>query len=145
MSQLSSGNTGGSSNSKDGSTGTKHSTHTHQDVNSVTGLRRSFRAFASTLTIAAKAADKISLASESNSGAGANKEPHVQLKDGVKMTLNARQAMRERASLLEGKLRGNLKESEALHCMLRSQPCVGGKKRTFSAVNVGGKETMSEP
>ncbi len=140
MSQPLSGKTTGQNN--EGPTGTKNS-HTNQDVNSVNGLRRSFRAFASTLSIAANAADKISLASELNSGSVEDQGAQTQLKNGVKMTLNARQAMRERASLLEGKLRGNSKESEALHCMLRSQPCVGGEKRKSSTMNAGCKEKVS--
>lgn len=48
--------------------------------------------------------------------------------------------MRERATLLEGRLCGNAKESEALHCMLRSTPCVGGRKRKFSLENDVPKE-----
>jgi hypothetical protein len=45
--------------------------------------------------------------------------------------------IREETALLEGKLRGNAKESQALHCVLRSQPCVGGKKRKISLVSDG--------
>jgi hypothetical protein len=104
------------------------------EVKSVIDLRRTYRSFASTLTIAAKAADKLSAAKESDSEKS-HEDLEKQLKDAVRMTLNQRQIMRERATLLEGRLCGNAKESEALHCMLRSTPCVGGRKRKFSLEN----------
>lgn len=47
--------------------------------------------------------------------------------------VQCKQSLRSNATLLEGKLRGRVKESEALQCGLRSQPCVNGRKRFFSS------------
>ena len=59
-----------------------------------------------------------------------------QLKEAVAMVLKQRQHLRESATLFEDKLRGNLKETEALNCSLKSTPCVvGGRKRKFSLLN----------
>jgi hypothetical protein len=108
-----------------------------QESNPVTSLRKTFRSYASTLTLAARSAEKL-LAKKANPSDVATTEldPKIRedLKNSVKMTLKMKQALREQTALIEGNLRGNAKESEALHCMLRSQPCAGGKKRKFSIV-----------
>eukprot|EP00956_Cyclotella_meneghiniana_P020320 scaffold35611_cov32-Cyclotella_meneghiniana.AAC.1 len=111
---------------KEGSAETKKT----KPDNSVTSLRRTFRSYASSLSLAARAASK--LVEEAPGKATDVKETQKNFKDGVKHTLLLRQSLREKSALLEGKLRGNAKESQALHCMLRSQPCVSGVKRKFS-------------
>jgi hypothetical protein len=62
-------------------------------------------------------------------------EQKRQLKEAVIMVLKQRQQLRATATLFEDKLRGNLKETQALHCSLKSTPCVvGGRKRKFSTL-----------
>ena len=115
-----------------------------RDINAVKNLRRDFRQFASSLSVVARSVEKQELMKEQPSSENkerAKEEAKLKhdLENGLKTTLTYRQSIREKTALLEGKLRGNAKESEALHCMLRSTPCVGGRKRKFSLVNDGGR------
>ncbi|KAL3779134.1 hypothetical protein ACHAW5_006934 [Stephanodiscus triporus] len=64
-----------------------------------------------------------------------DKKNAERLDDALAVILQHRQSIRRIATLLEDKLRGNVKESEALECCLRSTPCVGGRKRKFSLLN----------
>ena len=120
--------------------------------NFVTSLRRTFRSYALTLSSAARNADKLALYEDSPDKYAANvKEPkdvtQQKMNDDVKRTLQFKQSLREKSALLEGKLRGNAKESQALHCMLRSQPSVSGVKRKFSIADdeEKNKDTNTEP
>ena len=107
------------------------------------GVRRAFRSFASALIVAARHAEKVAIAGGSvtpqisnttsdKSKAGNNKNGKDPLDESVGMVIKQRHGFRRAVVILEGKLRGNAKESEALHCCLRSQPCVGGRKRKFN-------------
>jgi len=100
------------------------------DKDGAFNVRRSFRSFASALIVAARQAEKVAATSGSDKPA-----PDKTTKEAIEMILKQRQAVRRMATILEGKLRGNVKESEALHCCLRSQPCVGGRKRKFTLIN----------
>ena len=108
------------------------------DKDAVMNVRRSFRSFASSLIVAARQAEKVAATKSSGSDTVADKS----LEEAVQMILKQRQAVRRTATLLEGTLRGNISQSEALHCCLRSQPCVGGRKRKFTLINPddAGKE-----
>mmetsp|Transcript_19344 Transcript_19344/g.33189 ORF Transcript_19344/g.33189 Transcript_19344/m.33189 type:complete len:132 (+) Transcript_19344:65-460(+) len=102
-------------------------------------VRRSFRSFASALIVAARQAEKVAATSVPGTPATKESAAHDKtLKDAVEMILKQRQTLRRTATMLEGKLRGNVKESEALHCCFRSQPCVGGRKRKFAKINNAG-------
>ena len=104
-----------------------------KNLNFMENMRRSFRSFPSSLLIAAKGAEK--LASKPKT-VEEEKRAQEELIHGVTSALKYRQNVREQTASLEGKLRGNnAKELQALHCMLRSQPCVGGRKRKFSIAN----------
>mmetsp|Transcript_33806 Transcript_33806/g.72061 ORF Transcript_33806/g.72061 Transcript_33806/m.72061 type:complete len:134 (-) Transcript_33806:297-698(-) len=100
------------------------------DKDGAFNVRRSFRSFASALIVAARQAEKVAAASGPDTLA-----TDKTTKETVDMILKQRQSVRRTATILEGKLRGNVKESEALHCFLRSQPCVRGKKRKFTLIN----------
>mmetsp|Transcript_30894 Transcript_30894/g.55984 ORF Transcript_30894/g.55984 Transcript_30894/m.55984 type:complete len:132 (-) Transcript_30894:1487-1882(-) len=106
------------------------------DQDGAFNVRRSFRSFASSLIVAARQAEKVAAMS------GPDTPLDKTAKEAVEMILKQRQSVRRTATILEGKLRGNVKESEALHCCLRSQPCVGGRKRKFTVINTDdvGKE-----
>ena len=119
-------------------------------------LRKAFRSFASSLIVAARQAEKVAAASEKtnnksspdntyNKGketttgdvkAKTESDINTPLQTSVETILKQRQTVRSTATLLEGRLRGNVKESEALHCCLKSQPCVvGGRKRKFKSLD----------
>lgn len=120
-------------------------------------LRKAFRSFASSLIVAARQAEKVAAASEktnnksspdnnNNKGketttgdvkeAKTESDINTPLQTSVETILKQRQTVRSTATLLEGRLRGNVKESEALHCCLKSQPCVvGGRKRKFKSLD----------
>ena len=102
------------------------------DKDGALNVRKSFRSFASSLIVAARQAEKVAAAG----GIGASKAKTTKdpLEESVVMMLDKKKAVRRAATFLEGKLRGNVKESEALHCCLRSQPCVGGRKRKFTLI-----------
>eukprot|EP01083_Nonionella_stella_P264001 896092_1 len=102
-----------------------------KDKDGALNVRLSFRSFASSLIVAARQAEKVAaaggpVAGKASPAAGAAKATDP-LEEAVDMILKSRQAVRRTATLLEEQLRGNAKESEALHCCLRSQPCVGGR------------------
>ena len=98
-------------------------------------MRRSFRSFTHSLIIAARGAEKLELKPKTVEE-GKRAQAQDELIHGVKSALKHRQNLREQTASLEGKLTGNnAKELQALHCMLRSQPCVGGRKRKFSIAN----------
>ena len=93
----------------------------------IKSVKRSFRSFTSSLIVAVRQAEKLVL------GDNAGDKQTRQLKEALIMVLKQRQQLRATATLFEDKLRGNLKETQALHCSLKSTPCVvGGRKRKFS-------------
>ena len=94
-------------------------------------VKRSFRSFTSSLIVAVRQAEKLVLGDNAD-GKSSDKQTR-QLKEALIMVLKQRQQLRATATLFEDKLRGNLKEAQALHCSLKSTPCVvGGRKRKFS-------------
>jgi len=114
------------------------------DKDGAANVRKAFRSFTSALIVAARQAENVVTAGGTKmspvnttpgtktTGGKSTKDP---LEEAVGMVLKQRVALRRTATLLEGKLRGNAKESEALQCCLRSQPCVGGRKRQFALIN----------
>lgn len=122
---------------------------TKSNDDSAASLRKSFRSFASALIVTARSAEKVVAADITATDPAkrkAAKDAQTQLDSAVQMILKQRQSVRRTATLLESKLRGNVKESEALHCCLRSQPCVGGgRKRKFSLTIDGdvGRESTT--
>ena len=102
-------------------------------------LRKAFHTYATSLIVASRTACENAAAasggaSKAASGGADDIKP---VKEAVEFMLQQRQLVRQSATMLEGKLRGNVKESEALLCCLKSQPCVGvgGRKRKFTALN----------
>ena len=116
-----------------------------QDENCAASLRRSFRSFVSSLIVAARSAEKLShVGTAANNGTGkSTQESQSQFDSAVKIILQQRQSVRQTASLLEGKLRGNAKESEALLCSLQSLPCVGVKRKLECSNDLGNKRHSS--
>jgi hypothetical protein len=118
----------------------------------VTNLRRAFRSFASALIVAVRQAeicaasiDASSCKSTHEQLATGNEPSKDRLGEALRLVLAQKQSLRRKATLLEERLRGNVKESEALYCCLRSTPCVNGRKRKFSLLNTHneGKESAS--
>jgi hypothetical protein len=97
----------------------------------IKNVKRSFRSFTSSLIVAVRQAEKVVLGEND----GKSSDEQTRLKEAVIMVLKQRQQLRATATLFEDKLRGNLKETQALHCSLKSTPCVvGGRKRKFSTL-----------
>jgi len=97
----------------------------------IKSVKRSFRSFTSSLIVAVRQAEKLVLGDNAD-GKSSDKQTR-QIKEALIMVLKQRQQLRATATLFEDKLRGNLKETQALHCSLKSTPCVvGGRKRKFS-------------
>ena len=109
------------------STSSSSSTDSGGGQGPIKSVKRSFRSFTSSLIVAVRQAEKLVL------GDNAGDKQTRQLKEALIMVLKQRQQLRATATLFEDKLRGNLKETQALHCSLKSTPCVvGGRKRKFS-------------
>ena len=97
------------------------------DDHTAARLRRSWRALASSLVVAARAAEKVA----KNGGLDdpkASKEKKA-MDEALEQTLRARADLTRQAALCEAKLRGNAKETEALECSMRSGPSVGVKRK----------------
>ena len=106
-------------------------------------LRRAFRSFASALIVAARQAEKVVNANNNDESKPSSKddkssdktkvEEKDPLQSSVETVLKLRQTLRTTATKLEALMKGNVKETEALQCCLKSQPCVvGGRKRKFA-------------
>ncbi|KAL9188646.1 hypothetical protein ACHAXT_007024 [Thalassiosira profunda] len=102
----------------------------------VTRLNKSFRTYSSSMVMATKQAKKMAdlqgegkAKSKDKKGAADRKQAEGQLKLAAEALIKYRQQVRQTVTALEGKIRGNAKESEALECSLRSQPCIGGRAR----------------
>ena len=106
-------------------------------------LRRAFRSFASALIVAARQADKSVGDANNDESKPSSKddkssdkikvEEKDPLQSSVETVLKLRQTLRTTATKLEALMKGNVKETEALQCCLKSQPCVvGGRKRKFA-------------
>lgn len=107
------------------------------DDHTANRLRRSWRALASSLVVAARAAEKVA----KNGGLDdpkASKEKKA-MDEALEQTLRARADLTRQATLCEAKLRGNAKETEALECSMRSGPSVGVKRKR-AAATVGPKK-----
>ena len=100
----------------------------------IKSVKRSFRSFTSSLIVAVRQAEKLVLGDNADGKSSDSSDKQTrQLKEALIMVLKQRQQLRATATLFEDKLRGNLKETQALHCSLKSTPCVvGGRKRKFS-------------
>jgi hypothetical protein len=104
---------------------------TRTTAHSIDKIRRSWRSFASSIVVTARAAEK----------AAARPSSSKELDDAVVTNVRARIEFRRYCSLMEGALRGQAKESEALEGMLRSQPNMGRKRKASSN---GANELHSE-
>ena len=107
------------------------------DDHTAARLRRSWRALASSLVVAARAAEKVAK-NGGLDGSKASKEKKA-MDEALEQTLRARADLTRQAALCEAKLRGNAKETEALECSMRSGPSVGVKRKrgTEAAAKAG--------
>jgi hypothetical protein len=98
----------------------------------VSNVRRAFRDYTAALFYASRQAGN-------NVGEYKSADERITITDPLQeaaaVIVKRKQSLRNNATLLEGTLRGNVKESEALHCCLKSQPCVGGRKGLCSMIN----------
>ena len=86
-------------------------------------LRRAFRLFASALVVSSRHAEKTASSKRAEEARAGSVDELVKKKQAIRMA----------AAAVEGRLRGNAREDEALRSRLRSQPCVGGRrKRKFA-------------
>jgi len=116
------------------------------DNDALSNVRRAFTDYTTALVYASRNVGNVSFESTTvksaneneNSIAGAAEKMKDPLEEAAALIVKRKQALHSNATLLEGKLRGNVKESEALQCCLRSQPCVSGRKRTLSLMNTHG-------
>ena len=123
----------------DGADAVRKSSIPSGEDHTATRLRRSWRALASSLVVAARAAEKVA----KNGGLDdpkASKEKKA-MDEALEQTLRARADLTRQAALCEAKLRGNAKETEALECSMRSGPSVGVKRKrdTEAAAKAGPK------
>ena len=131
-------------------------TTTTEHNDGIINTKRAVRAFASSLIVAVRQAELVASASsvgvDTSSSSGkitttreqsdaANKPAEDRLNEALGVVGRQRLSLRRHVTFLEGKLRGNVKESEALHCCLRSTPCVvSGRKRKFLLLNTAHDE-----
>jgi hypothetical protein len=127
------------------------STTSKKDNGGVTNVRRAFRQFASALVVAVRQAEVVAASIDTNSGKSTREQSATgndPSKDRLDEALHAvglqRQTLRKTATVLEAQLRGNVKESEALYCCLKSTPCVDGRKRKFSLLTTHDEGEESE-
>jgi hypothetical protein len=151
--------------SSSGTTADNIKTTTTENNDGIINTKRAFRTFASSLIVAVRQAELVASASSSvgvvdtSSSSGeitttreksdvANNPAEDRLNEALGVVGRQRLSLRKHVTFLEGKLRGNVKESEALNCCLRSTPCVvSGRKRKFLLLNTahdeGGKNLKS--
>ena len=94
----------------------------------IKNVKRSFRSFTSSLIVAVRQAEKVVLGDNAD---GKSSDEQTRLKEAVIMVLKQRQQLRATATLFEDKLRGNLKETQALHCSLKGRLSFRSIVRTF--------------
>ena len=106
----------------------------HHENDAVSNVRRAFREYTTALVLVSRQAGTSSGvdASSGRRTSADENTTNTPLEEAAAQLVKRKQSLRSNATLLEGKLRGNVKESEALQCSLRSQPCVGGRKGLFS-------------
>ncbi len=139
MSSTSAATSGGAAKSS-GKPAAKQSSSSSND-NAAHNVRRAFRSFESSVIVAVRQAEKVASSStKERSSSSGDTAAKSQMDESIELMIKHKQSVRRTATLLEGKIRGNVKESEALHCTLRSQPCVvGGRKRKFSILNTANE------
>lgn len=95
-------------------------------------LRKQYRSYLSTIIVTSRTVDKIA---QSTSDRNSDKED-AELKKSVQAVVSTANKMKRTATMLEERLCGNAKESEALHFFHRSQPTWHtGRKRKFTSIN----------
>ena len=111
----------------DGTDAVRKSSIPTGDDHNATRLRRSWRALASSLVVAARAAEKVAQSGGLDDPKAAKEKKAMD--EALEQTLRARADLTRQAALCEAKLRGNAKETEALECSMRSGPSVGVKRK----------------
>ena len=99
----------------------KQAGESSSEDHSTTRLRRSWRSFVSTIVVAARAANKTKDLSDKA------------LDDAVVSVLRSRIEFRRNVTHVEGKLTGQAQGTEALEGCMKSQPCVGRKRKRDTA------------
>lgn len=110
-------------------------TQKSRENDAVSNVRRAFQDYMTALARASRQAGDVS-GVDTSSDKDTTDENFAKkgpLEGEAVVIVQCKQSLRSNATLLEGKLRGRVKESEALQCCLRSQPCVNGRKRFFNS------------
>lgn len=95
-------------------------------------LRKLYRSYLSTIIVSSRAVDKVAHNTSDQKGS----EDDAEVKKSVDAVVSTAHKIKRTATILEERLCGNAKESEALHFFQRSQPTWHdtGRKRKFTSI-----------
>ena len=106
----------------------KHTSES-RDEHTEKSLRTLYRSYLSTVIVSSRTVDKIA-----QIPAGEKDKKDAELKKAVGAVVSTASKIKRKATILEERLCGNAKESEALHFLQRSQPTWNtGRKRKFTS------------
>lgn len=96
-------------------------------------LRKLYRSYLSTIIVTSRAVDKIAQSTSDQKDI----KDDAEVKKAVAAVVSTANKIKRTATILEERLCGNAKESEALHLFQRSQPTWHntGRKRKFTSIN----------
>ena len=121
-----------SSKSPDASKGeppSKQTSESSKDEHKKRSLRTLYRSYLSTVIVTSRTVDKIAQISPEEKD-----KRDAELKKAVGAVVATADKIKRKATILEERLCGNAKESEAMHFLQRSQPTWGaGRKRKFTS------------
>eukprot|EP00984_Skeletonema_dohrnii_P037682 scaffold39998_cov167-Skeletonema_dohrnii-CCMP3373.AAC.2 len=109
----------------------KQASESSKDEHTEKSLRTLYRSYLSTVIVSSRTVDKIA-----QIPSGEKDKKDAELKKAVGAVVSTASKIKRKATILEERLCGNAKESEALHFLQRSQPTWStGRKRKFTSVN----------
>mmetsp|Transcript_1948 Transcript_1948/g.3561 ORF Transcript_1948/g.3561 Transcript_1948/m.3561 type:complete len:134 (-) Transcript_1948:27-428(-) len=109
----------------------KQTSESSKDEHTEKSLRTLYRSYLSTVIVSSRTVDKIA-----QIPSGEKDKKDAELKKAVGAVVSTASKIKRKATILEERLCGNAKESEALHFLQRSQPTWNtGRKRKFTSLN----------
>ncbi len=107
----------------------KQTSESSKDEQKERSLRTLYRSYLSTVIVTSRTVDKIAQISSEEKD-----KKDAELKKAVGAVVSTADKIKRKATILEERLCGNAKESEAMHFLQRSQPTWGaGRKRKFTS------------
>ena len=118
-----------SPDASNGESSSKQTSESAKDDHKERSLRTLYRSYLSTVIVTSRTVDKIAQIPSAEKD-----KKDAELKKAVGAVVSTADKIKRKAKILEERLCGNAKESEAMHFLQRSQPTWGaGRKRKFAS------------